>query len=506
MPTMITATSSKAASTPRPTPPSSRPLTHQLRVCHCCHRNHQSAARSSSTSTATSPRAHRGTRHTPRDSPSRRPRSTSTAHRQRSTTSKPSVGRKIFLDLDGHVTTNPSWNSSYTSGQPITSDPFDLDGSPTTFNDIEATRITEIWQQVVEDYAPFDVDVTTIDPGTSGLTFSGGSDTTYGVRVVISPTNWFLSATGANSGGVAYVGTYRSSVSPPAFVFSATLGNTTKKVAEASSHEAGHTLGLRHDGTSTATYYAGHGDWAPIMGNSYYRSITQWSKGEYPDANNTGQDDMALISSLVGYTPDDHANTAASATPTTPGTNINALISTINDTDVYTLNVPAGTLTATLAPTGQPTNLHARIELRDTAGTIIATATPTQAVGWTDTITTNIPAGTYTIHITNTAWLTPTTGFSNYATTGTYTLTTHHPPTTPTTDTTTTTTAATITTSTTTTTTIQPTTTTIPSTTTASTTTTIQPEITPTVTTTPTTVTTKTTGKLEAPGQVRRGK
>jgi len=30
-------------------------------------------------------------------------------------------------------------------------------------------------------------------------------------------------------------------------------------VAEAASHEVGHSLGLSHDGTSTATYYQGHG-------------------------------------------------------------------------------------------------------------------------------------------------------------------------------------------------------------------------------------------------------
>ncbi len=72
----------------------------------------------------------------------------------------------------------------------------------------------------------------------------------------------------------------------PALVFPERLGNSDRYIAEAAAHECGHTLGLLHDGTTTGTeYYAGHGTgatgWAPIMGNGYYKSLTQWSKGEY---------------------------------------------------------------------------------------------------------------------------------------------------------------------------------------------------------------------------------
>ena len=60
-------------------------------------------------------------------------------------------------------------------------------------------------------------------------------------------------------------------------------------------HEIGHTLGLYHSGQTTGVeYYAGHSDWAPIMGVGYGKSLTQWSKGEYPNANQP-QDDIAII-------------------------------------------------------------------------------------------------------------------------------------------------------------------------------------------------------------------
>jgi hypothetical protein len=43
----------------------------------------------------------------------------------------------------------------------------------------------------------------------------------------------------------------------PAFVFPVQLGGGyAKYVAEAAAHEAGHNLGLSHDGNSTVNYYA----------------------------------------------------------------------------------------------------------------------------------------------------------------------------------------------------------------------------------------------------------
>ena len=71
-----------------------------------------------------------------------------------------------------------------------------------------------------------------------------------------------------------------------------------KYVAEAASHEAGHNMGLSHDGTSTAAYYGGQGSgatgWAPIMGVGYYKNLSQWSKGEYALANNKAVHQMLL--------------------------------------------------------------------------------------------------------------------------------------------------------------------------------------------------------------------
>jgi hypothetical protein len=69
-----------------------------------------------------------------------------------------------------------------------------------------------------------------------------------------------------------------------------------RNIAEAAAHEIGHTLGLSHDGVVGGSgYYSGtaNGLWAPIMGAGYYCSMTQFSKGEYLNANNL-EDDMAV--------------------------------------------------------------------------------------------------------------------------------------------------------------------------------------------------------------------
>ncbi|HKR58683.1 MAG TPA: M12 family metallo-peptidase, partial [Pyrinomonadaceae bacterium] len=228
--------------------------------------------------------------------------------------SLPGASKVIYLDFNGHTTTQTPWNTSFPST--ITSGSFDLDGNASAFNNAEMDRVQLIWQRVAEDYLPFGVDVTTQDPGVEALRKSDSADGYYGVRVVISPTNWY----NINAGGVAYVGSFNWNTDTPCFVFTGQLGSGHEKyTAEAISHEAGHTLGLLHDGKTDGTaYYQGQGNWASIMGVGYYKNIVQWSKGEYALANNL-QNDLAVMTTNYGVTfrPDDHGDTTGSATPLT---------------------------------------------------------------------------------------------------------------------------------------------------------------------------------------------
>jgi hypothetical protein len=101
--------------------------------------------------------------------------------------------------------------------------------------------------------------------------------------------------------------------------------------AESISHEAGHTLGLYHDGSSAysgnSVYFNGREYWAPIMGSGYTYSMVQWTMGEYPGAqtvtNNSGealnkldncQNELLIISGYLPFIIDDVASVSTDGT------------------------------------------------------------------------------------------------------------------------------------------------------------------------------------------------
>ena len=337
--------------------------------------------------------------------------------------SRPSSSRVIYLDFDGHTTTDADWTSV---GAPstIVSTPFDTDGV-SGFSDAERAVIHEVWQRVAEDYLPFDVDVTTADPGVAGLRKTSQSDQAYGQRVVISPppNGWTAVSTGVL--GIALLGVFDAAIDHPAFVFT-TASSPTKTIAEAASHETGHTFGLSHDATfAQPSYYDGHGIWAPIMGRSVSAAtpVTQWSKGEYGGANNT-EDDIAKIAAYTGFGPDDHADVAAQATLVGSNTVTPGMIGAGGDVDVFAVDAGAGPVDVTLQPAGPAwSNLLATVTVCSPSGTAV-TGKPTVASGWTSTADVVAPsAGRYIIEVRATSWLTPSTGFSTYGSIGAYELT-----------------------------------------------------------------------------------
>jgi len=343
--------------------------------------------------------------------------------------SYPSATKTIYLDFDGHVTTGTHWNTVYNSGNPIVTPAFSLD-TDSRFSDTELQRIQAIWQRVAEDFRPFAVNVTTQDPGAAALQKSGAGDTAWGIRAVIggSSTDWFSTS---SFGGVAYLNSFPWNSDTPAFVFENNLNNGQEKsVAEAISHEIGHTLGLSHDGTTTGVeYYPGHGSgatgWAPIMGNGYSKELTQWSKGEYTGANRA-EDDLAIIITAngFGYRPDDHGNNQASATVLHPtgGTILagEGIIEQNTDRDYFALTTGSGPVSLTITPFARGPNLDILATLYDRSANVIATSNPTDRLDASFSI--NLIADTYYLAIEGTGKEPMTTGYSNYGSLGYYSI------------------------------------------------------------------------------------
>lgn len=324
--------------------------------------------------------------------------------------SNPGAKHTIYLDFDGHTTSGTLWNTFYTAGSNITSTPYSFEGG-SDFSTSELQRIQSIWARVAEDFMPFDVNVTTEDPGTAALEKSGSSDTSWGVRVVIGGNHgWYGTA-----GGVAFIGSFNWDTDTPVFVFEDLLGNGNEKyTAEAITHEAGHALGLSHDGDATSNYYSGNGTWAPIMGTGYYAPLTQWSKGEYPGANNL-EDDIQIIVSQngFGYRADDFGNTISTATPLA---NQSGIISTRTDRDVFSFST-GGSVDITVNPAAFGPNLNVRAEILNKDGNVVVSA---DGPGLGATISTVLAAGDYYLRIDGVG--DAAVGYSDYGSLGSYSI------------------------------------------------------------------------------------
>ncbi|SEB53677.1 Ig-like domain (group 3) [Nocardioides exalbidus] len=350
--------------------------------------------------------------------------------------SKADSARTIFLDFDGGTASGTSWHATNAS-VPTTQPGWDPSGNGAAFDDLEKAKIQAVWAAVAEDYAPFDVDVTTQDPGPSAIHRSSPADTTYGSHVLITPSTGAQSAIcRGGCGGVAYLRAFGQTQAPggdgygyyqPAWVFPQSLSNSSKAIAEAASHEVGHNLGLDHDGSSTGNpdYDAGHGAWAPIMGVGYYKAISQWSKGDYNGANEH-QDDVAIITSVVGLRTDEAPPTIVGA-PALPGST--AYIAARADVDTYALGTCSGPVTVDAEPLAAATNLDIGLSLLDATGQVVASADPpsaqvsdTTASGMDASLSRTLASGQYYVAVDGVGNGTWTTGYDDYGSLGAYTL------------------------------------------------------------------------------------
>jgi hypothetical protein len=304
--------------------------------------------------------------------------------------SDPTAPAQMYLDFTGAAATQ--WDGEAVPATPA----YDTDGKPATFSDVELANIREIWSRVAEKFSPFNLDVTTVDPGQ----YVKGQ----ALRIVIGGDGTW---TGGTYGGYSIPGGFQTD-SPTSWIFPAHLnGGDPQYVAEAIAHEAGHDFGLEHQSIFSGTtkineYNSGTSQKAPIMGRSYYAQRGLWWVGPNSNSGAT-QDDMAIIAGPVngfGYRPEDHGQSAATADPLTGTGGLlsgSGVISATSDTDFYSFTTPSQSsvmFTAKVAQYG-PT-LHLKLALLDSTGHVIVAA-DSDSLG--QTLSADLPAGSYRIEV-----------------------------------------------------------------------------------------------------------
>lgn len=302
----------------------------------------------------------------------------------------PSSAAVIYLDFDGQYVSGTAWNWSGA-----------IDAQPAS---LTSAQMTEIYNRVAEDFGIFNLNVTT------DSAVYDAAPPTKRIRVIVTPTSsWYGAA-----GGVSFINSFTWGNNTPAWVFSALLSNSVKKIAEAISHEAGHALGLQHqsifDGScNKVTEYApgqGSGEigWAPIMGIGYSKNLTTWHYGTSAMGCNSFQNDIDIIASATnsfGLRSDDHPDSHTGATPMAVGfaTSASGIINSYSDRDVFRFDLTAtnnfrlSAIPQNVGSGNEGANVDIKVALLDPNADTIGRYNPADLLNVG--IDTNLQAGTY---------------------------------------------------------------------------------------------------------------
>jgi hypothetical protein len=329
--------------------------------------------------------------------------------------SNPGAPVTVYLDFDGHTESN-DWPAQRTDGMtgPIVTPVFDVDNDFTTFSDEELRMIEEMWYRVSEDFMPFNVNVTTVDPGSFNdfeavLVSIGGNGSWIG-----SP------------GGIAFLNSFNGGAVNTSYVFTDNTGrggiDHMKGSALAASHEVGHMLGLNHNAE-----YDANGN--PIMGAPYGSFRETWSNNPGNTSVTILQDDLAIITGsrnqVIRFRNDDHGNTIQTATvldASAPAVGDTGILEQNDDIDFFRFQTDTGNISFSVlglnlatvqgvAGLNPGTNADLVLRLYDAAGVEIAVDNPASSLNASLAATVN--AGTYYVSVS---------GTGQYGAIGQYTL------------------------------------------------------------------------------------
>jgi hypothetical protein len=252
---------------------------------------------------------------------------------------------------------------------------------------------------------------------------------------------------GGNCGGVAFIGVFNHYSGKdgfsethgqlqPAWVFPQALGNDPKNIAEATTHEVGHNLGLDHDGFNNQGYYTGHDMWAPIMGVGYDRPVVQFALNDYPGADLGGPnaplqsnpDDIVTITQFgAGFRTDEVGTSIANAGAVPGG---GGYIHNRTDVDFFALGTCSGTVTVNANGAAVSPNLDIQVQLLNAGGSVLDSDDPASAYVNRDVASgmdasasaASLPSGQYYARVDGIGRGSATTSYTDYGSVGAYTL------------------------------------------------------------------------------------
>jgi len=326
--------------------------------------------------------------------------------------SLPGAADTLYLDFTGHSSTNDAWTTNVpTAGGaahgPYTAAPYDFNGDTAHFTPAERLAMYNVWRITSEDYSPFKLNVSTVQPANfnNGVAFR---------MIVTSSDASIIGYDPSTNLGITFLDSYASGTNDNvSFTFANTFANYGGGISgmimarpveqgNTASHEFGHALGLEHYASSAGS--AGSADVLPnaIMATpDIGLNRETWATGINEPGNS--QDDMAVISNATntfGYRTDDYGNTtaaASSATPAPGGYFNNGVLERVTDKDVFKFTAfGATTIAATVDD--YVTNLDLELRLFDSTGTQIAIDTPSDSTS-AKIVMPSLAKGTYYVDV-----------------------------------------------------------------------------------------------------------
>jgi hypothetical protein len=303
-----------------------------------------------------------------------------------SLSSLPGAAKTIYLDFDGDF--QSVWNRT-DSGQTYRN-------VSSGASNLSIAEIRKVWETVAEDFAPFNVNVTTVEPpsfanNTALRIVIAGNMTAQLVNgnttINLAGDRFITNDNGAtllDTSGYAAISSFTNNEPNVVYVFGqymSTWGTTSAEghprtlaalVANTASHEAGHAFGLVHhagvDETGAASdYHVGSSVTTPIMGSNTAADRTLWSTYY---SGSTYFDSISRLTTALGARPDDHPSGtwfARQLTFTNTGwfsstASISGIIGTTSDQDWFKFSTSGGGFNFDLK-TVEFANLDAKLEV-----------------------------------------------------------------------------------------------------------------------------------------------